>query len=172
MSEDNAKAPSSRAAANIAAVGKLEAEAFDARSWTERVADRISRIIGSPSFIVFQFVWLGLWAALNTGLVGHNPFDPYPFSLLGLIVSLEALLLSAFILIKQNRMSRRADERAHLALQISILTEQEATKILDLTERIARRMGVEAGDPVVAELREETKIEHLASAMKQSMPPS
>jgi uncharacterized membrane protein len=169
------QAPSAATVANIDAVSRLEAAATQNRSRAERIADVIAAFVGSPGFLALQVAVCVVWVALNLGVipiggVRLRPFDPYPFALLALVISLEAVLMSVFVLIKQNRMGRRSDERAHLGLQIGILTEQESTKTLALVEKIALRMGVEADDPLIAELRRETKIEHLANVVKQAMP--
>src|SRR5207248_9379933 len=86
--------------------------------------------------------WFGAWTVAN--LLPRSPlrFDPYPFQLLTLVVSLEAIFLSTFILISQNRQARLGDRRNHLDLQINLLSEQENTKMLSLLEQIAGRVGV------------------------------
>ena len=77
------------------------------------------------------------------GLIpGVRPFDPFPFSFLTLIVSLEAIFLSIFVLLSQNRLTREADKRAHLNLQVDLLTEQESTIALRLLQRICHHLGI------------------------------
>ena len=73
------------------------------------------------------------------------PFDPYPFQLLCFCLSMEGVLLAVFVLMKQNRMSYLSDRRNHLDLQINLLTEREVTRLLQITDRVARHLGVESG---------------------------
>jgi len=100
-----------------------------------RVADAITKVAGSMTFVYVHVVWFGLWIILRV--------ERYPFGLLTMIVSLEAIFLSIFVLISQNRLTRQADRRAHLDLQINLLAEQEATMTLRLLQRICRHLGLE-----------------------------
>jgi uncharacterized membrane protein len=116
---------------NIQAIIKLEEEAFHTLSRGERVSNAIARFVGQMSFAVYHIIWFGIWALINTGLVPRiEPVDPFPFTLLTTLVSLEAIFLSIFLLINQNAMSRQSDHRAHLDLQVNLLAEQEATQML------------------------------------------
>jgi uncharacterized membrane protein len=84
--------------------------------------------------------WFTGWLVINTGhLFRFKPFDPYPFSFLTLVVSLEAIFLTVFVLMSQNRMARQADKRAHLDLQVDLLAEQELTVILYLLRAICQQ---------------------------------
>jgi uncharacterized membrane protein len=115
---------------------------------------------------------LAIWFVINVGLVPFiQPFDPYPFVLMAVIVSIEGVMLSTFILMKQNRMSRRADERNHLNLQVDLLAEKEITKILQMQRRLCEHFGIEANDPEVRELSQHTAVEDLAHALKEKLPP-
>ena len=139
---------------NIEEVVQLEAQASRRRSWADRVADAIAGFVGTVLFVLLHLAWFAGWAAVNTGLVPLVPaFDPYPFQLLCMIVSLEGVLLSTFVLIKQNRMGALADQRSHLDLQVSLLAEREITTVIQMLERLSAQLGVE--DSVVdAEARE------------------
>src|SRR5690349_1612705 len=113
---------------NIQTIIGLERESRGSRSRLERVADFITSIASSPAFLVGHLIWFGLWIGANS--TRNAPFDPYPFRLLTLAVSLEAIVLTAFVLMAQSRMTQLADRRAHLDLQINVLAEQELTAIL------------------------------------------
>jgi len=102
---------------------------------------------------------------------GFKPFDEFPFGLLTLVVSLEAIFLSLFLLISQNRMTRQADKRAHLDLQINLLAEAETTKILRMLERIADKVGVEM-EAEEADLDQPTDIVRLATRVEKHIPES
>ena len=102
---------------------------------------------------------------------GHRWHVPYPFSFLTLIVSLEAIILSLFVLISQNRMSREADRRAHRDLQVNLLAEQENTKALEMLHRIAQQLGLEIPrEDEVHGLIEKTDIDRLASELDERLP--
>jgi len=153
---------------NIEAVRKLEDEFIRNRTLADQVADIVGGFGGSLKFVLFHVVLFGAWIAWNT-LGGHR-FDPYPFMLLSLAVNLEAIFLSTFVLMKQNRMSKREDLRAHLDLQINLLSEQEMTLVLQLLRRISTRLGVPLSTQQIEELSEETSVEDLASQLRATLP--
>ena len=160
-------APSS----NVARIAKLEADALDARSIGARCATGLIRVAGTTTFAAIHLVWFVAWIAVNTGLVpGIRPFDPYPFSFLTLVVSLEAIFLSIWILINQNQMERQADRRAHLDLQINMLAEQESTAAIRMLQRITEHLGIKSDDTVDAALSEETDVERIVTAIDQTVP--
>ena len=161
-----------RAVGTNRAVRAQKARHAARRSGLETAADRLTRVASSGYFLAGHVVWFGAWILWNTGVVpGIAPIDPFPFGLLTMIVSLEAIFLSIWILISQNQMTRQADRRAHLDLQVNLLAEQESTATLRAVHGIAQHLGV---DPAMyltdASLAEETDIEHLASRMDEAMP--
>jgi uncharacterized membrane protein len=164
--------PPDTARSNVARVAKLEASALDARSLGARCATGLVRFAGTTTFAAIHLVWFVVWLAVNTGLVpGVRPFDPYPFSFLTLVVSLEAIFLSIWILIGQNEMERLADRRAHLDLQINMLAEQESTAAIRMLQRISDRLGIPPDDTAVdTALTEETDVERIATAIDQTVP--
>jgi uncharacterized membrane protein len=113
------------------------------RTTEERLADAITNFSGRMYFVYFHLAWFGIWIAVNLGAFGIQPFDPYPFGLLTMIVSLEAIFLATFVLISQNRLSAEADRRADLDLQIGLLTEYELTRVLKMLDAIQDKMGIE-----------------------------
>jgi len=119
----------------------------------DRIADAITRFSGSMVFVYLHLGFVGCWTAINAGLVpGVTPFDP-TFVILATIASVEAIFLSTFVLISQNRAAAEADRRAELDLQTNLLSEHEITRLLSLTIAIAQRLGVdEAADPSLREL--------------------
>src|SRR5437763_5386426 len=140
---------------NIQAIIDLEEEQGRGRTFSDRLADAIATFAGTVIFVVMHLVWFGLWALINLRVIQLAPaFDPYPFALLCMLVSLEGVLLSTFVLIKQNRMSQRSDQRHHLDLQVNLLAEEEITKVLQLQRLLCRRLGIAEADtdPEVAEL--------------------
>jgi uncharacterized membrane protein len=109
-------------ARNVAAVAQLEAAERDRLSASERFSDAVARMAGTGWFAAVHVVWFAGWIVWNTGLVpGWRPVDPFPFAFLTLIVSLEAIFLSIFVLISQNNLTRQSERRAQLDLQINLL---------------------------------------------------
>lgn len=155
---------------NIQAIVELEERQEQQRSLSDRVADGIAGFVGTVGFVLLHLVWFGLWVVINMRLIKPVPaFDPYPFQLLAMLVSLEGVLLSTFVLIKQNRMSNRADRRAHLDLQVNLLTEKETTKVIQLLERVSRHLGVDV-DRETRELAEVTAVQELARELDNKLP--
>ena len=157
------------AARNIEAIAALEREALHDRSRLDRFTDRVTAAAGSPLFIVGHAVWFSGWIAVN--VLRERPFDPYPFGLLMLIVSLEAIFLSAAVLMTQNRMQRQADKRAHLDLQVNLLAEQELTSMLKMLTAICQRLAVTADgrDAVIDQLTKDTDIHTIAAALDSKL---
>jgi len=158
---------------NIETVARLEQEALEQRSRKDRIGDAIADFAGSMTFVIAQLVGFAVYATLNSGLVAFiKPWDPYPYILLALLVSLEGVMLSTFVLMKQNRMSRRADQRNHLNLQIDLLAEKEITKMLQLQRLICHRLGIPEAqlDAEVQELSRHTAVEDLAKELEERIP--
>jgi uncharacterized membrane protein len=108
----------------------------------ERLADAITRFTGSMRFVYLHLAFFGFWIVANLGWVPGVPaWDP-SFVVLAMIASVEAIFLSTFVLISQNRMAGAADKRADLDLQVSLLAEHEVTRLVTLVSGIADRMGV------------------------------
>src|ERR1035441_8773556 len=116
MSENSMQSQS-----HIDSIVRQEEEELERRSSSERRADAIGGFAGSLLFVVLRLVLLAAWLLINSGKIpSARPFDPYPFSLLGVIVAVEAVILSSFILMRQNRMMRRGERRDHLNLQVDL----------------------------------------------------
>lgn len=117
----------------------------DARaSLSERLSDRITSFAGSMTFVVIHAIAYGAWIAANLGWVpGMKPFDP-SFVILAMEASVEAIFLSTFVLISQNRMMGAAAKQSDLDVQINLLSEHELTRLVKLVDAMAQKMGVEA----------------------------
>src|SRR5436305_1928668 len=116
---------------SIDAIVRLEQESLKGRTLWNRIADAIADFTGSIVFVLVHVSVFVVWFLINTGAIPFiRPFDPYPFILLAMAVSCEGVLLSTFVLMKQNRMSGRSEQRDQLHLQIALLTEKELTKVL------------------------------------------
>ena len=146
---------------NVEAVTRLEEAARAQRTPTDRVAEKIANFCGSMKFVWVHVVWFGGWIFLNV-VPGVRHVDPFPFTFLTLIVSLEAIFLSTFILISQNLDSRISERRSHLDLQLNLLSEQENTKMIVILHAIAAKVGADLShEPLLEALSEETEPEKL-----------
>lgn len=109
----------------------------------ETAADNITAFFGSISFAVLHIFWFTAWILINTGKIsGLEPFDPYPFGLLTMIVSLEAIFLSVFVLVSQNRSEQVSDLRQEIDFQINTQAEQEITKLIYMIHDIHQHLGL------------------------------
>jgi uncharacterized membrane protein len=161
--------PAGTTLTNIQTVVALERDSRSERTVLERLTDLVSAAASSTGFIVVHLVWFAVWVGLNVFFAER--FDPYPFSLLTLVVSLEAILLTGFVLISQDRMTKLADKRAHLDLQVNLLAEQELTAILRVVCRIADETGVELKgcDPNLDQLLGRTDVRVLNDELTKEM---
>jgi uncharacterized membrane protein len=156
---------------NIASIAQIEQEFNRRRSPLDRISDAIARFAGSVSFVVAHIVLFIAWIGVNTaGLAGVPVFDQPPFQLLNLVVALEAIFLSTFVLMSQNRQSRETDQWAHLDLQVSLLAEQETTKILQMLRAICDHLGLDqaARDRELKEMIETTHVETLVRELERA----
>jgi uncharacterized membrane protein len=158
---------------NIEAIAKLEHEALHERSAAERLSDSITQFTGSIGFVAFHVFLFAFWFVVNLNLVpGVTAFDPFPFGILTLIVSAEGVFLAIFILISQNRITRQADRRAHLDLQINLLTEREITLMLRMQKQLLEHLGLESEDAQQGthHMMREMNVEHLVSELEEKLP--
>ena len=155
---------------NIEAIRELENETLQSLSTVEHIADKVTAFAGSSPFILLHALWFGVWIFINSGVISTvTPFDPFPFSFLTLIVSLEAIFLTLLVLMSQNRMTKEADKRAHLDLQINMLDEQETTLILKMVQKITKHLGLEDEiDDSEKDLSEPTDINQLAKKIDEN----
>ncbi len=155
---------------NVETIARLEEAVKEQRSPGDRVADTITAFCGSMIFVWVHIAWFSGWTAFNALAPKNLRFDPYPFDFLTLVVSLEAIFLSTFILISQNRDARLADRRNHLDLQVNLLSEQENTKMLKMLEAIAEKVGADVGsDPSLKVLEEATDPKVLVEQIDRKM---
>jgi uncharacterized membrane protein len=160
---------------NIRTVARLQEQAARRRSVAERFGDAVSALAARESAVLVHVVWFAVWILINTGrLLPIKPFDPFPFTLLTTIVSLEAIFLTLFVLASQNRLTQEGDRRAHLDLQVNLLSEQEMTLVLrmlgELCEHFDLRTTVTS--PKYKELASRTDVGQLADQLDQRLPPS
>jgi uncharacterized membrane protein len=128
-------------------------------TWQDTIADAIARFTGSLPFVYLHLALFGFWVMANLGWIPNIPKWDTSFVILAMIASVEAIFLSTFVLINQNRMASTADKRAELDLHISLLAEHEITKLVTLVTAIAERIGVT------------TEIDHELEEIKQDVAP-
>jgi uncharacterized membrane protein len=147
---------------------ELAQQARDDRTAIDRLTDAVARIAGSTAFIAAHALWFVAWIVFNSTRVA---FDPYPYSLLNLIVALEAVFLTSVVLLTQNNQTRLADRRAGLDLQVNLLAEQELTAILQMLHQLCARTGVDVAirDERVQQLLIETDVRQIAIALDEGL---
>jgi uncharacterized membrane protein len=154
---------------NIKEICELEKKALARRSFSARIGDAIATQAGRVWFILFHLVWFAVWIVLNLGHLSR--FDPFPFALLTMVVSLESIFLSLFILMSQNRSGLQADQRNHLDLQINLLAEDENTKILQMLQALCEyhKLAI-AKDHEIAAMATRTEIRTVMSELSDNLP--
>jgi uncharacterized membrane protein len=146
---------------NISAIGDMEGQALLDRSRGERISEVISGLASTSAFALAHLVFFIIWLVSQSGFLPGIPvFDPFPFTFLTLVVSLEAIFLTIFVLISQTRLTRQTDLRSHLDLQVNLLAEQESTKTLKVLYAIAEHLKV-PDLPSDEELGSETSVRKL-----------
>jgi len=152
----------------IRTIVHMRMKAARQRSTSQRIADVVTSFSGTMIFVYIHIIWFSVWILLNSGLLGMAPFDPFPYGLLTMIVSLEAIFLSTFVLISQNRMGELSEQRADLDLHIDLLTEYELTRVLQMLRAIQEKMGIaDEEDEELSDLEMETKPEAVLAEIER-----
>ena len=123
------------------AFGAIRSQQAAGRSWIQGVAERLNSMASSAGFLAVHAIWFAVWIGWNTGLFGVKAFDPFPFGLLTMVVSLEAIFLTIFVLMAQKRESAIAELREEMSLQVALRLEEEVTKTLQLVAGLYTRLG-------------------------------
>ena len=170
MSDDNSLNSALRR--NIDALRRRRAEEEARARFEERLASAITRFTGSMYFVYLHAIIYGFWIVANLGWIGGlTPWDP-TFVVLAMVASVEAIFLSTFILITQNRMAAAADRRAELDLQVSLLAEAEITKLVELVSMIAERMELATPEQQeLEEMKRRVAPEAVLDAIEETMTP-
>ena len=153
---------------NIRMELELHAKAMRERSLQDSIADAITAFSGRMEFVYFHVAWFAIWILLNTGRFGVRAFDPFPYGLLTMIVSLEAIFLSTFVLISQNRSTEETERRADLDMHIGLLTEHELTRALQMLDAVQAKLGiVDHKNSELADLEMETRPEDVLAEIER-----
>lgn len=154
------------------AIRSLKARADAKRTFAEKVADTLTSKFGSITFLTMNFIWFAVWIPVNMGLVpGVEPFDPFPFGLLTMIVSLEAIGLAIIVLISQNREAKISELREEIDLQINTVADAELTKILHLLGIIMEKQGIDISSPEIKRLLKPIDSTDLVAELEQELNP-
>ena len=152
----------------IRTIVHMRLKAARERTPEQRLADAVTSFSGRMAFVYVHIVWFSVWILLNSGLFNIQPFDPFPYGLLTMIVSLEAIFLATFVLISQNRLGELSEQRADLDLHIDLLTEYELTRVLQMLDAIQHKLGIpNEADPELADLEMETQPEQVLAEIER-----
>lgn len=144
----------------------FEAQALRQRSFFMRFADDLNSAFSSVTFLFVNAIWFAAWVLVNNGLVpGVEPFDPFPFGLLTMVVSLEAIILSVIILVSQSRQAYVTSIREELHMQVNLIAEEEITKSLKMLAEIREKMGIHEEDPELSEMLERINTSYIERSL-------
>lgn len=148
----------------------FEAKSLRSRSLLTQISDDLTAICGSSSFFVLHVAFFTIWIALNLGWIKEvAPFDPFPFGLLTMIVSLEAIFLAIFILVSQNRSSYIDTLREEFHLRVNLIAEEEITKILEILAEMRKELGIKKEDPELQEMIERIDTDYIERSVMEQM---
>ena len=154
-------------ARNIEALHERQRREEESARLQDRLARSVTRFTGSMVFVYVHLAILALWVGVNAGLIPGVPRFDRTFVILATAASVEAIFLSTFVLISQNRAAEAADRRADLDLQINLLTEHEVTRLISLATAIARKLDVGEGeDPSLHELKRDVAPEAVLDTLE------
>ncbi len=143
---------------NVQTIIELEQAIKSSQGLGDRMAATVAAFCGSMTFVWIHLALFGGWMLFNTSSYFSEHPDPFPFTLMALVVGLEAIFLSSFILISQNQEKRLTERRSHLDLQINLLAEQENTRMLKMLRSVATKVG--------AEIEEDMDLSALEASMR------
>ena len=147
------------------AIKSFKARMDAKRSPVEKFADFLTAKFGTVTFLMLNMIWFAVWILINTDKIpGIEPFDPFPFGLLTMIVSLEAIGLAIIVLVSQNREARISELREEIELQLNTISEGEVTKLISMMALLLEKQGVKMDDP---ELKKMLKPIDSADMIKQ-----
>lgn len=149
----------------------LQAKANARRTRLEKIADWLTETFGTMGFLIFNLLFFVVWIGLNVApLPGIAKFDPYPFSLLTMLLSLEAIALAIIVLMSQNRAARIADIREEIDLQMDVITEREITKLLEIAKHLAEHHGMNLSeDKILQEMLKQIDVNKLEKVVEKQI---
>ncbi len=155
---------------NIRRIIEMEEASINGRSFTERLAEAVGGFIGTGPFVALHVIGALIWVGMNLRAFGGPRFDPYPFNFLSSMASIEGVVLTGLVLMKQRRMSRLSDRREHLDLQVNLLAEREISLLIQMVDRLGARVGVEEGSPEAMDLSRTSTTTHIVEELHRHFP--
>lgn len=158
-------------AASRTLIRSMRAKANERRTLFEKIADRLRSTLGSVPMLILHILAISLWIIVNSGLIpGVEIFDPFPFFFLGFIVATEALLLALVVLISQNRSEKITELRQEINLQMSIIAEEETTKLMHMVNLLLQQHGIDiTHDTDLKTMLKPTNIEKIEQTLEQEV---
>ncbi len=149
----------------------IKAKADARRTVAEKIADFMTKGFGSMGFLTANAIFFIFWLLVNTNNIASIPaFDPFPFSLLTTIVSLEAIILAIFVLISQNRNMKVDDLREEIHLQINLIAEKEITKVMQMVTLLLEKQGIDiTQDPELRRLLKPISADELEKKLEKEI---
>ena len=153
----------------IEEIVKLEKNEEKSLSFASKIAKNITDFSGSMKSVFLHVLWFSIWIIVNTNLTGIKPFDPFPFSLLTMIVSLEAIILTSLVLLTENKQSQQADKRAKIDLVVNMIAESENTTTLQMLKNIQQKLGIKSRESDEAKsLFKRTEIKRISNEIEKA----
>lgn len=151
-------------------VQSYRAKADAKRSLTDKFADKMTVRFGSVLFLSLNATWFLTWIVLNTNILpGVKPFDPFPFGLLTMIVSLEAIFLAIIVLISQNRAAKIAEVREEIDLQVNSIAETEVSKVIEMLQILLKKEGVKIDDPDLEDMVRPIRSDEIENMLEKQL---
>jgi len=151
-------------------IQSLEAKALKKRPFSVKIADNLTSLFGSISFLLLNALFFGFWLLANSGKVpGITPFDQFPYPMLTTVVSLEAIILTLIVLMSQNRQSLISSLREEIDIQVNLIAEREITKILQLLKEYLKVRGVKIEDPEMEDMLKEIDESYLERKLEAQL---
>jgi uncharacterized membrane protein len=148
----------------------LEAKSLKSRSFANKMADELTSFSGTPTFLFTNALIFFVWIIINLGLISSiHPFDPFPFGLLTMFVSLEAIFLSIFVLVSQHRSDKISTIREEVHLRVNLIAEEEITKILSLLAEIRTHIGIKTPDEELQKMLNRIDTNYIESAIVRQL---
>lgn len=149
----------------------FEAKSLSSRSLLTQISDDLTAICGSTGFLISHIFLVFFWICLNLGFLTNylTPFDPFPFGLLTMVLSIEAIILAIFILVSQNRSSLVTTIRDEVHMQVNLIAEEEITKVLQVLAEIRKEMGIKTKDQELEDMLQRIDTNYIEKSIHQQM---
>lgn len=169
--KSNAQPQNERPLSSQRVIRSLKAKADAKRTVSEKMADWLTSSSGSMTFLFMNVLWFAAWIIINLDFIpGIKSFDPFPFGLLTMIVSLEAIVLAVVVLISQNRAAKIDDLREEVDLQVDIITEEELTKLMEMVSALMKKQGMDiAKDAAMQEMLKPTDMKRIQKILEREV---